>query len=147
MHSRDLDRFSTLFWGPWNEFDRLQSQLGHVFDGFAGSNRTRPPINVWTKEDAVMIRAQLPGFDPESLDISVHGRTLTLGGQRKPHPDADGVRYHRQERATGDFLRTVALPYDVENEQVSARFENGILEISLPRSQAQRPRRIEILNA
>lgn len=148
MLNRDLDQFADLFWGPWSDFNRVQSDLGRLFDGFAGTTRTYPAINIWTGEEGVILRAELPGFDTESLDLSIHGKTLTLKGQRQTvGKEEENRRYHRRERKSGEFIRTVALPYTVENDEVSAHFENGILEVKLPRAKAELPRKIEVRSA
>jgi HSP20 family protein len=101
-----------------------------------------PAVNVWTNEDGAVISAELPGLTPEDIDISVVGKTLTLSGERKAEELGEGDRYHRRERGQGKFTRTVELPFTVEAEKVEALFDKGVLQISLPRAEADKPRKI-----
>jgi HSP20 family protein len=106
-----------------------------------------PAINVWTNEDGAVVTAELPGVNPEDIDIAVVGETLTLSGIRQPEELKDGEKYHRRERRFGNFNRTFQLPFTVEADDVEAVFEKGILHISLPRSEAEKPRKIAVKSA
>ena len=87
---------------------------------------------------------ELPGVDPKSVDLSVVGHVLTLQGERTEEPGVKAEEYHRRERATGKFARSVRLPFEVESDKVHARFENGVLRVTLPRKESTKPRRIAI---
>jgi HSP20 family protein len=103
-----------------------------------------PAINVWTNEDGAVISAELPGVNPSDLDISVVSDTLTLKGQRNRDDCGEDVRFHRRERGCGSFTRKFQLPFTVEPGKVEATFEKGVLEITLPRAEADKPRKIAI---
>jgi HSP20 family protein len=103
-----------------------------------------PAMNVWVNEDGVMITAELPGVSPEDIDISVIGETLTLTGERKPDLLEDEVRYHRQERGYGKFTRSLELPFRVNANAVEASFNKGVLNIALPRAEADKPKKISV---
>jgi HSP20 family protein len=106
-----------------------------------------PAMNVWSNEEGAIVTAELPGLAAEDIDISVEDNVLTLSGERESLEAGEDVTYHRQERGYGSFTRSLRLPYEVETEQVEAAFENGVLRITLPRSEADKPRKITIKSA
>jgi HSP20 family protein len=103
-----------------------------------------PAMNVWTNEDGAIVTAELPGLKPDDIDISVVNDTLTLKGKRNRDECGEHVRFHRRERGCGSFTRSFQLPFQVEPGKVEATFERGVLEITLPRAEADKPRRITI---
>jgi HSP20 family protein len=125
--------------------DRLQREMNRVMGSFAprGSGGF-PPLNLWASEEDVVLTAELPGVNPADLDISVVGDTVTLSGRRELDAAGDDVRYHRHERWHGDFTRTLQLPFRIDVENVDATFRKGVLMLTLPRAEEDRPRRIEI---
>jgi HSP20 family protein len=104
-----------------------------------------PAVNVWTNDqEGVIVSAELPGVASDSLDITVTADTLTISGERKPTELPENARYHRRERYCAEFNRTVQLPYTVSSDQVEAALENGVLQITLPRAEAEKPKQITI---
>jgi HSP20 family protein len=101
-------------------------------------------IKAWSSENGLIIAASMPGIDSADVEITIDGRTLTLSGSRPEQQLPENARTHRQERAGGRFDRTVELPYDVDADAVVASYENGILQIELPRVAEDKPRRIAI---
>jgi HSP20 family protein len=92
----------------------------------------------------MVVTAELPGADPEKLDISVVGDSLTISGNREAEALKAGESYHRQERSCGRFTRTIQLPFHVDAVKVAATYERGILNVVLPRSEAEKPKKISI---
>ena len=92
---------------------------------------------------AAVIVAELPGVEREDLEVQVHHDTLALHGTRRPAAEREEA-YHRRERRGGAFTRTIQLPYRVDPERVEAQLENGVLRLSLPRPEEDKPRRITI---
>jgi HSP20 family protein len=86
----------------------------------------------------------LPGIDPNAIDISVVGKTLTLRGSRKPEEFKENESYHRRERWHGQFTKTIELPFDIDSGKVDAQYRKGILRITLPRAEADKPRKISV---
>jgi HSP20 family protein len=86
----------------------------------------------------------MPGVSPDDIDIDVTGDALSISGERKPDEVAKEARYHRRERSYGSFSRTIQLPFMVDTNKVEANFKNGILMISLPRAEADKPKKITI---
>ncbi len=133
----------------WRETERLQREMNRLFDDLPARTARYPAprypaMNIWTNEDGAVLTAELPGCDPAALDITVVDNTLTLSGHRAPEQMGEDVTYHRRERSCGQFSRTFQLPFTVEAGAVDATFENGVLHITLPRAEADKPIKIEI---
>ncbi|MGC9347874.1 MAG: Hsp20/alpha crystallin family protein [Anaerolineae bacterium] len=133
----------------FRELDRLQREMNELFERMGRSPRlsvagSYPAMNVWVNADGAIVTAELPGVNAEDLDISVQGNTLTIRGSRAPEELEEGDTYHRQERRYGQFQRTFQLPFEVEAGEVEAGYERGVLHLSLPRSEADKPKRIQI---
>ncbi len=132
----------------WREMNELQRELNRVFESYS-SGRTDtapsfPPVNVWADEESTLITAELPGMTSDDIEIDVLENTLTLSGEREAEELPEGARYHRQERGYGKFSRSIRLPYSVDVDNVEATFKNGVLEIKLPRTEKDRPKKIEV---
>lgn len=137
------------FSSPWRELDRLQRDMNRLFADMGSESQGRtapsyPAMNVWTNEDGAVITAELPGMNADDIDISITGDALTLRGDRAADDLGENGKYHRRERNIHSFSRTIQLPFAVEAEQVEARFEKGILHISLPRAEAEKPKKIAV---
>jgi HSP20 family protein len=134
----------------WRDFDRLQREMNRIVNDFApGTSGNFPPINVWAGEESVFLTAELPGVEPDQLDVSIVGDSVTLSGERSAQQSGDnggdqGVKYHRQERWQGSFSRSMQLPFRIDAENVEANFRNGVLEIRLPRAAEDKPRKISV---
>lgn len=129
---------------PFTELNRLHRRMNRMFQSAMDHTAEFPPVNVRGTADEVVVSAELPGIDPDKLDLSVEGRVLTLAGERAAAAQDEKWVVYRQERSTGAFMRTVRLPFDVDNDRITARYEHGILHVTLPRSEATKPRRIQI---
>ena len=133
-----------------SELDRLRQDFDRLFDGsspraFRQRSRAFPAVNIWTNdEDGVIVTAELPGVDPDDINISVTRDTLTISGTRRLIVGLETEHYHRREQRFGDFIRVVQLPYTVNNETVEATVNKGILWISLPRAEAEKPKQITV---
>ena len=103
-----------------------------------------PAINMWVSEDNAVVTTEVPGIDPGALEISVVNDSLTLRGSRQAEGLKEGESYHRRERWSGQFTKTLKLPFAVESGKVEARFSKGVLFISLPRAEAEKPRKISV---
>ncbi len=135
---------------PFRQLRRMEEELNRAFGDLAAPGRLTaeyPPINLWAGESGVVVTAEIPGCPPDSIDIGVHQNTLTLRGKREAEAAGEETTFHRQERTYGSFGRTVALPFRVDPDQVKADFQNGVLTVTLPRPEADRPRRIQISQA
>ena len=133
-------------YSPWSEMRRMQREMDRLMNTMGSGLAVAPSypaMNVWINEDGAIVTAELPGFDPEALDISVVNDTLTLSGNRCAD-EAEGATYHRRERRCGKFSRSFQLPFLVEGSEVEASFEQGVLKIELPRAEADKPKKISV---
>jgi HSP20 family protein len=122
--------------------------LGHLFGPAfepALGLRNWPRINLREDGEHLYVEALLPGVDPDKIDMNVLGNTLTLSGERLPaDAGGNGRTWHRRERGTGRFLRTVELPVEIDPEQVRAEYRNGLLCVTLPKAETAKPKKISI---
>lgn len=132
----------------WQEMDQLQREMNRLFDstnrGRVVSAPSYPAINIWTNNDGQLITAEMPGVHPDDINIDVNADALSITGERKPDEVAKDANYHRRERSYGSFSRTIQLPFMVDTNKVEANFKNGVLLISLPRAEADKPKKITI---
>jgi HSP20 family protein len=140
LHSRQV--FNPL----WTQF---QNEMGRLFDRWNEARpepgwATFPPVNVWEENDTLHIEGELPGLKLDDLEIYVTGNNqLTIKGERKPMVFDKAVR-HRAERAVGKFSRTLTLPFPVDPDHVEAKFENGVLQITLAKHESAKARKIHV---
>ena len=129
---------------------QLKQEVNRLFEarnrGRVFNTHTYPAVNIWTTQDGQIISAEMPGVHPEDIDIDVTGDALSISGIRLPDEVSKEARYHRRERNYGSFSRTIQLPFMVDTNKVEASFKNGVLLISLPRAEADRPRKITVKN-
>ena len=128
----------------WRDWEAIENQMNRLFAGTTPSAREFPAINIWADGETVVVTTELSGVDPGSIDMSVVGKTLTLRGERQPEELAENGTYHRRERWYGKFGKAIELPFHVEAEKVSARFSKGVLYITLPKAEAEKPRKISV---
>ncbi|MCL5024496.1 MAG: Hsp20/alpha crystallin family protein [Nitrospirae bacterium] len=136
----ELERFGR-FLDPWREFESMNRALARLS---APVTVEFPAVNLWASEEHAVVTAEIPGIDPESLDISIVDKTLTLRGARRLEELKEGEAYHRRERWHGQLTKMVELPFAVDSSRVQARFLKGVLSVSLPRAEAEKPRKIVI---
>ncbi|MCZ8156993.1 MAG: Hsp20/alpha crystallin family protein [Leptospira sp.] len=129
----------------WRDFDRFNDEITKsILDAQFGNLRSFPPVNVFSKEDEVLVSALLPGMDTDQIDISVKDHLLTIHGRKSSEQLAEGTEVHRREIFSGDFSRTIELPFRVNQDQVTAKYTNGVLNIHLPRREEDKPKKISI---
>lgn len=144
MLLQELSR-SRLFQDTFRELERKQGLLNRMFHAPSyGALIEFPALNIWTSEDGAVVTAEIPGLAPADIDISVVNETLSLRGSRTQPQLEDGAQWHRRERMFGEFSRTIQLPFRIDSEKVEAKFTNGVLEIKLPRSEEDKPRKITV---
>jgi HSP20 family protein len=140
-------------WEPFEGLNRIQSRINELFDDTFGRPRTNhsataavwlPPVDILESKEAYLIRAELPGMKKEEFNLEVKDGTLSLSGERKFDEPADGVEYHRVERATGKFVRSFYLPQTVKSDGIKATYRDGILEIHVPKADEAKPKQIAI---
>lgn len=131
-------------WDPWSQFGDFERAMNRVFGDLYPTQTEYPPVNIWTGKDAIVLTAELPGIEPDNLDISVQEDMLTLQCPQQERQQKEGESYHRRECARTGFNRSLRLPFEVDGDKVDAKLENGILKLTLPRSEASKPKKIRV---
>ena len=134
-------------WDPWHEVRRLQRDLEQFFErgNAAPAAGDDPPLNIThTSDGLVFVEALCPGANKDSLEVTVIGDTLTIKGERLTQGVDAVARYHRRQRATGSFTRTIRLGERIDAEQVQATYTHGILLVQLSRAPEATPKRVTI---
>jgi len=147
--NRMMNDFAPL-WRLHDEMDRMFERFFDEVPAARSYAATYPAFNVWESDDgnAAYLEAELPGMKIEDLDITVLGNQLTIAGQRQIGNDdpKSNVNWLRRERASGRFTRTLTLPWDIDPDKVEARFVNGVLTVTLPKSEASKPKKVKLLS-
>ena len=133
----------------FREMERLRREMNRLFaDAFRSTGLhaapAYPAVNVWINEDSALVTAELPGCTVDDIEITVADDTLTMKGRRAEDELPEGATYHRRERACGTFSRLLTLPFKIDASKVEAKFENGVLEVKLPRAEEDKPKRIAV---
>ena len=138
---------------PFQELDRLQRQMDTLFQNIPGRERpyrregVYPLVNVSEDADHIYVQAELPGVNPEDLDITLKEQNLVLRGERKIPAEEKNVNYHRRERESGFFRRVLRLPAPVDANKVEAACQDGVLTITLAKPEEVKPRQISVKGA
>jgi HSP20 family protein len=139
-------------WEPFRELSSLQTEMNRLFNaafdptsaGNGGTRRWTPAMDLLETDDHFVLRADLPGMTESDVNIELEDNVLTVSGERKHEHEEKREGFYRVERAFGSFSRALTLPKGVDPESVSARFENGVLEVRIPKPEERKPRRIAI---
>lgn len=141
---------------PWQPFREMDTMVRNFEDIFGRSflpvwrrlpteaRKWTPAIEVFEKEDEFVVRAELPGMKEEDVDISVADDTLTIKGEKKSESEVKEGNYYYCERSYGSFLRSITLPSNIDSKKIEASYESGVLEISLPKVDEVKPKKISI---
>lgn len=134
---------------PFEALDDLRREMNRLFFDFERSSAPEQGSGAWPRVSlqdtgpALLVRAEVPGLDPEQLEVNVDESTLTLKGAREDRVP-DGYSVHRKERHAYTFTRAFSLPSKVDAEQVKAEIKHGILTITLPKAKSAQPRQISV---
>ena len=128
------DELDRLFESPWTELARTSQLLS----GWT------PALDIHEDKDNFIVRAELPGMKREEIDVSLHDGLLSISGERKLDQKYEAAEVYRTERFFGKFQRTVTLPAPVASDKVKAQYKDGVLTITLPKTEAAKPKQIEV---
>ncbi|NOZ95636.1 MAG: Hsp20/alpha crystallin family protein [Acidobacteria bacterium] len=139
-------------WDPVREMARVSEDMTRLVDELFGGRMAResvrgswvPPVDIRETDDAIEIHAELPGFNAEDVDVTVENGVLTIRGERKLEETREGETWHRVERAYGVFERAFQVPRNVDATKVKAQFNNGVLQLTLPKREESKPRSIKV---
>ena len=137
-------------WDPMREVNSLRDDMDRLFDSMIGRYPTEhaavwaPALDVEETKEAVIVRTELPGMKKEDIKISVSGDELCISGERKHEAEDKGKTFHRIERAYGKFQRALVLPADVQGDKAKAAYKDGVLELTLPKSEKAKSHEIAV---
>ena len=140
--------------GPFRDLAVLQDRMNRLFGDFLERGHTReeglgtgiwmPNVDIYETQDAICVRAELPGVDKDAVYVEVKEGVLTLRGERKFEKVVKEENYHRIERSYGTFHRSFTLPSSVDAEKVTARMKDGVLEVDLVKKEQAKPKQIKV---
>jgi len=135
-------------------FVSLQRNMNRLFEDFFQDMGTTsfdtafgsftPSVDVQETDKEIKVQAELPGLDENNINISLANNRLSISGEKKQESESNTGNFYRLERSYGSFRRDIALPCEVEEDKVDARFKNGVLTVTLPRTEADKPRKIAV---
>lgn len=136
-------------WEPFRELGTLQSEMSRLMNGMLEGNGRQsqnwvPALDVWETPTEVVYAFDLPGIREEQITIEVKDETLTISADREKTEETSENGFYRFERRYGTFARAVGLPQGVDQDNISARYENGVLEVRVPKPEEQKPKKIEL---
>ena len=139
-------------WNPFSEVSLLQNQMNRLFDSALqtwpgdanGTTHWAPAADIYETEDALVVALDLPGVDPNLVDIRVENNVLTIRGERQFEEKQNKDNFHRVERSYGAFARSFTLSTFVDADKIRASYKAGVLNINLPKAEAVKPKRIQI---
>jgi HSP20 family protein len=140
-------------WEPYRELATMRQMMDRLLDDDffkpfgmmeRGGQTTSLALDVAEKEDAYVVKASLPGVNPEDVEVTLTDNVLTIRGESREDKDIKQENYHLRERRFGSFARSVTLPNPVNADQIEAVNENGVLTLTLPKAESVKPRKIEV---
>jgi len=140
---------------PWRpfEFEKMRREMDRLWDSFLEGRPGRraregeewvPSLDFSETKSDLVVKAELPGIDPKDIDISLNEGVLTIKGEKRQEKEEKEEGYHLVERSYGSFTRSIRLPREVQNDKINASYKNGVLKISLPKSEESKKKEIKI---
>ena len=137
-------------WEPFRDMLSLRADMDRLFNSLFGRSPEEregfwaPVVDIEEDNESIMVKAEIPGMKKDDIKVSVQGNMLTITGERKQESEIKDKTYHRVERSYGKFSRTISLPTDVETDKVKASYKDGILNITLPKPEAVKPKHVDV---
>ncbi len=134
------------FGSLWDEMARMNKEMNRFFGHTESVSRTGvfPPVNVYDDGESFVVTAEIPGIDPEALEIEATQDSLTIKGERNPKVGEEGESFHRKEREYGTFSRSLNLRQPVDPDKIRAEYNQGVLEVRLPKAAEAIPRKVPV---
>jgi HSP20 family protein len=139
-------------WSPTHELSRIRNEINRLFEdpfGFVTPSASffegwEPAVDIFEDHDRIFVRAELPGMKREDISVSLEGSTLTISGERKHEVERKSGDTYRSERYFGRFQRSVTLPHAVDADKIQANYKDGMLSVTLPKSEQSRLKKIDV---
>ena len=145
---------SIVKWDPFKDLVNLRDTMNRMFSESGPPRRGwdedfttsswAPRVDIFEKGDNIVMKAELPGISKEDIDINVENNILTLKGERKREKEVEEENFYRIERYHGTFSRSFTLPRTVDPEKIDAKYRDGVLELTLPRAEEAKQKKIQI---
>jgi HSP20 family protein len=137
---------------PFRELSTLRDEMDRLWEHFFGELPTLEPVrrewapslDVSETKNNIVVKAEVPGLEPKDIDISLTGGVLTIKGEKKQEKEEKDENYHRIERSYGTFTRSVRVPQEVQSDKIEATYKDGVLKITLPKSEEAKKKEIKI---
>ena len=141
-----------LTWPTFGRLTSLRDEIDRLFEeplaALAGGSRLlsgwTPALDIFEDKDNLVVKAELPGMKREEIQVSLHDGSLSISGERKTETKHEDAEVYRSERFVGRFQRTVTLPTPVSGDKVKAQYKDGILTVTLPKTEESKPKQIEV---
>jgi HSP20 family protein len=142
-------------WDPFAELEEMRHRMDRIFSDFRPTRLALDvttemgyfPLDIAETDAAFEVKAALPGLKPDEVEIQVHGDTVTIKGESKAETEEKGKNWLRRERRYGVFARTFTLPTAIDAAKAAADFEDGVLKLTLPKSETEKPKTIQVKGA
>jgi HSP20 family protein len=160
MAKKDIEKSKeTRELAPFSDLTRWEREMERMMDNFfdrrmrqwwpenwLGAQRSMnaPALDVYEEKDDLVVKAELPGFDKDNVQVNLSDHTLVIKGEKKKEEETKKENYYRSERSYGTFVRTLRLPKDVQGDKVKATFKNGLLEIRMPKTEEAKAKEIKV---
>ena len=139
-------------WQPFSEIEHLRRQMDTMFDHLTGfgdvdvydKGNWQPAVELVDSDEALTLKAEIPGIEPKDLDISVSRNSVTISGEHRYEEEKEEKDYYRSEFRYGKFERTIGLPVEIQNNKVEAEFNNGILTLTLPKVEEAKAKVVKV---
>ncbi|RMF35037.1 MAG: Hsp20/alpha crystallin family protein [Chloroflexi bacterium] len=139
-------------WEPFRELMSLREAMDRLFEesfvrpgfGLLAPAAETLAVDMYETDDAIIVKASIPGIKPEDIDVSVTGDTLTIKGEIEEDKEVKEEQYYRRERRYGSFCRNIPLPVAIQADKAEAEFEYGVLTLRLPKAEAVKPKTIKV---
>ena len=141
-------------WDPFRDLVTLREKMNRLFEeaySTRGEERElvssswTPSVDIYETEQQLVMTAEVPGIEDKDIEIKIEDNTLTLKGERKFEKETQEENYHRVERAYGSFYRSFSLPPYIDQDNIEAEHENGVLKITMPKKHEAKPRQVKVL--
>jgi HSP20 family protein len=143
-------------WDPFQDLLAIQDEMNQLFgravgqrpgggaQGQAGERVWAPALDISERKDAYVVTVEVPGIKAEDLDITLEDGLLTIQGERRFSQETSERQFHRVERRYGSFRRSITLPSQVQADKIEASFEDGVLEVTVPKAEEAKPKKISV---
>jgi HSP20 family protein len=136
-------------WNPWEDMSLFRDRFNRLFESATrnddgGTGLWYPAADLMVKDDAFVIKAELPGLNKEDISLDVENGVLTLKGERKLETEVNEANVYRRELSYGKFVRSFRLPASIDPDTIKAEFKNGLLIVEVPKPEGQKPKQITV---